>query len=33
MLRGSAVAGGKDVDVGVADHDGFGWRDGVAREV
>jgi len=23
----STVAGGEDVDVGVADHNGFGWRD------
>ena len=29
---GSGVAGGEDVDVGVADHQGFGWRDGLAGE-
>ena len=29
---GSAVAGGEDVDVGVADHDGFGGGDGDAGE-
>jgi carbonic anhydrase len=28
----AAVAGGEDVDVGVADHDGFGWGDGATRE-
>src|ERR1700677_1566335 len=28
----AAVAGGEDVDVGVADHDGFGGGDGVAKE-
>ena len=29
---GAAVAGGEDVDVGVADHDGFGGGDGVAGD-
>ena len=29
---GSAVAGGEDVDVGVADHDGFCGVDGVAGD-
>ena len=29
MERGSAVAGGEDVYVGVADHDGLGGSDGV----
>ena len=29
---GSAVACGENVDVGVADHDGFGGGDGAARE-
>ena len=29
---GTAVAGGEDVDVGVADHDGFGWGDGAVGE-
>lgn len=24
----AGVAGGEDVYVGVADHEGFGWRDG-----
>ena len=29
---GATVAGGEYVDVGVADHDGFGGGDGVARD-
>jgi len=29
---GGAVAGGEDVDVGVADHDGFGGGDGLAGD-
>ena len=29
---GAAVAGGEDVDVGVADHDGFGGGDGAAGD-
>ncbi len=28
----AAIAGGEDVDVGVADHDGFGWDDGASGD-
>ena len=29
---GSAVARGEDVDIGIADHDGFSGRDGMAGQ-